>query len=86
MTKHNSVATSIRCCWLYLHARVERAVLNDDGVVFHGVQHHLLFMSPSNAREAFLLVHFEPNEAVPLLELLEEHLGVVVICIVNGGQ
>ena len=43
-------------------------------------------MSPSNTREVFLLVHFEPNEAVPPLELLEEHLGVRVNCIVDEGH
>ena len=42
----------------HLHARVERVVLDDDGVVLHGIL-LLLRVRPRNAGDAALVVHFE---------------------------
>ena len=60
----------------HLHARVERVVLDDDGVVLHGIL-LLLRVRPRNAGDAALVVHFEFQETAALLQFLHEQLGIV---------
>ena len=60
----------------HLHARVERVVLDDDGVVLHGIL-LLLRVRPRNAGDAALAVHFKSQETAALLQFLHEQLGIV---------
>ena len=60
----------------HLHARVERVVLDDDGVVLQGML-LLLWGRQRNAGDAALVTHFESQETTALLQLLHEQLGIV---------